>query len=45
MNGYSSVDVATGTLDELKVLDEELATLGVTSWLATFITRDLSEMT
>jgi|LauGreDrversion4_2_1035121.scaffolds.fasta_scaffold519316_2 N-acetylglucosamine-6-phosphate deacetylase len=44
MNGYNSVDVATFTGNELEILDAELADLGVTSWLASLITRDLKEM-
>ena len=45
MNGFRAVDVATATAEELLMLDTELAELGVTSWLASIITRDLSEMT
>jgi N-acetylglucosamine-6-phosphate deacetylase len=45
MNGFRAVDVATATAEELLMLDSELAEFGVTSWLASFITRDLSEMT
>lgn len=44
VNGYGAIDVATASVEELYALDAELHDLGVTAWLATIITADLTAM-
>ena len=45
MNGFAAHDVASAHYEDFLALDEELACVGTTSWLATVITAPLDRLT